>query len=515
MSPMEVSSAADLSSDHELSCDVCIIGSGAGGAVLAAGLCEQGLSVVMLEEGAYRTAENFRSLSERINTPMLYQERGTRSTADLAITILQGRTVGGTTTVNWTTCYRTPERILAHWRQHMGLDDLTEEALAPHFQAVEERLHIERWIEGLVNPNNGALARGCAALGWESHVLRRNVLGCANSGYCGFGCPFDAKQAMHLTYLPDAVANGLELWSCARAERVEVDGDRAVAVHAVAMERDRDRVLAPRITVRPKVVAVCGGAINSPALLLRSGIDHGPLGRRTFLHPVIAVPGVYAERIDPFYGAPQSVSSHHFIDRGPERVGYFLEAAPMHPMLTGSAMPIVGTRQAVEMANLAHISGLIALHVDGLLPGDDGGTVSVKGDGRIALDYPVRPWIQEAMAASHVSLAKVHLAAGAERVFTMHGDPVELTGEADLAQLATRRYGAHEHAIFSAHQMGGCTMHADPGQGVVDPQHRHHRVPNLFVVDGSALPTALGVNPSETIYGLAHRARRFVGEAAS
>ncbi len=512
---MDVHSGESLTQDHEVACDVCIVGSGAGGAVLAAGLAEQGLRVVMLEEGAYRTADDFRALSERLNTPMLYQERGTRSTMDTAITILQGRTVGGSTTVNWTTCFRTPERILAHWREHMGLEGLDAEALAPHFAAVEERLGIQRWEPSLVNGSNGALARGAAALGYEPFVLRRNVRSCANSGYCGFGCPFDAKQAMHLTYLPDAVGRGMELWSCVRAERIEVEGDRAVAVHAVAMEADRDRARPHRIVVRPKVVAVCGGAINSPALLMRSGIDHGPVGRRTFLHPVIAVPGHYSERIDPFYGAPQSISSHHFIDRGVGRMGIFLETAPLHPMLTGSAMPIFGARQAEEMAHLPHLAGFIALHVDGLLPGDDGGTVHLRGPGRVGLDYPMQPWLVEGMKASHEILARIHLAAGAKRVFTMHREPVELLGEADLPRLAALPYGRHEHAIFSAHQMGGCGMHADPTQGVVDVEHRHHRVPNLFVVDGSALPTALGVNPSETIYGLAHRARRFVGEAAS
>ncbi len=512
---MNVRSGAELHADHEVECDVCVVGSGAGGAVLAAGLTARGLKVVMIEEGAYRTSEDFRALSERVNTPMLYQERGTRSTSNVAITILQGRTVGGGTTVNWTTCFRTPERILSHWGSHMGLDALAPGSLDDHFAAVEERLNIQPWQEDLVNANNAALARGCEALGWDAHVLRRNVKGCANSGFCGFGCPFDAKQAMHLTFLPDAVKAGMELWSSMRAERIEVAGDRAVAVHAVAMDRDRDRTREVRLTVRPKVVTVCGGAINSPALLMRSSIDHGPLGRRTFLHPVVAVPGEYRERIEPFYGAPQSVSSHHHIDRGDDRMGFFLEAAPLHPMLTGSAMPVFGARAAKEMAALPHLAGLIALHVDGLLPGDDGGTVRLRGDGRIAVDYPVKPWLQEAMAASHAALARVHLAAGAKRVITMHQQPTELWSEADLPKLAEARFGAHAHAIFSAHQMGGCAMHADPALGVVDVEHRHHRVPNLFVVDGSVLPTALGVNPSETIYGLAHRARPFVADAAS
>jgi len=508
-----IRSSTELTADHEVRADVCIVGSGAGGAVLAAGLCARGLSVVLLEEGGHRTSRDFRVLQERVNTPMLYQERGARSTSDLAIGILQGRTVGGGTTVNWTTCFRTPDRILRHWREHHGLEPLTPDALQPHFQAVEERLSIRRWNPDLLNRSNEALRRGCEALGWEVEVLRRNVKGCANSGYCGFGCPFDAKQAMHLTYLPDAVADGLQLWADTRAERIELQGDRAVAVHAVGMHPERDRPTDRRLVVRADVVVSSAGAINGPALLMRSGITDGPVGRRTFLHPVIAVAGEYAQPTSPWYGAPQSASSHQFIDRGPERMGFFMESCPLHPMLAGSAFPLFGTDQRNTMARLDHTAGLIALHVDGLLDGDDGGTVRLRSDGRIALDYPITPRLVEAVRASHEALARVHLAAGATAAHTLHLSPVSMTSEADLPRLADAPYGAHEHAMFTAHQMGGCAMSADPRDGVVDVDLRHHRVHNLFCVDGSVFPTALGVNPSQSIYGLAHRARDAVASA--
>ena len=508
-----IRSSSEWTRDHEVNADVCIIGSGAGGSVLAAGLCAAGLDVVMLEEGGHHTVQDFRALDEAVNTPMLYQERGTRATSDLAITILQGRSVGGGTTINWTTCFRTPDRILAHWRRHHGLEAWTPSDLRPHFEAVEQRLHIHRWKEELLNGNNQALWRGCHALGWEAEVLRRNVKGCANSGYCGFGCPFDAKQAMHLTFLPDAVAAGLQLWADTRAERIEVEGGRAVAVHAVAMDPDRDRAAGHRLTVRAKVIVSSGGAINGPALLLRSGLSQGPVGRRTFLHPVIAVAGAYDERISPWYGAPQSASSHQFIERGPEHVGFFMEACPLHPSLTGGAFPLFGEAQLDVMCQLAHTSALLALHVDGLVEGDDGGVVSLRGDGRVAVDYPVRAPLIEAMRASHEALCRVHLAAGATEARTLHLSPVRVSEQAHLARLDTVPYGAHEHAIFTAHQMGGCAMGASAERSVVDSDLRHHHVPNLFCVDGSVFPTALGVNPSESIYGLAHRARKAVGEA--
>jgi choline dehydrogenase-like flavoprotein len=500
----EILTVEDLSENVDLSCDVCIVGSGAGGSVLAAGLVARGLSVILLEAGGHHTNADF-DLQEATAFPMLYQDRGTRTTADLGITILQGRSVGGSTTVNWTTCYRTPERILDHWRSHHGVEGLDAEVLKPHFEAVEARLNIHEWPSALINNNNGALKRGCETLGFEHGVIRRNTRGCVNSGYCGFGCPVNGKQAMHVTYIPDAIEGGLRVFANCRADRFETQGNKVVAVHASVMEKDRDRPTGTSVVIRPKVAISSGGAINGPALLLRSGLDdHGRVGKRTFLHPVVVVVGEYEEPINAFYGAPQSVASHQFVDRGADKIGYFIEAAPLHPMMAATAYPGLGGDMAAYMSRLPYFAPFIGLSVDGLMLGDDGGTVSLRPDGRIRLDYPVKPHLIEAMRHAHVTLARLQFAAGAKRASTVHRHPVALNSDADLGKLLTCPYGTLEHTIFSAHQMGGCSMGKDPENSVVNARLRHHRVENLYVVDGSVMPTALGVNPSETIYGLAH-----------
>lgn len=503
---------ADITADIDWSCDVCIVGSGAGGSVLAAGLVEAGLDVVMIEEGSRVTHKDF-TLHEAQAIPDMYQDQGTRATADRAITVLQGRTVGGTTTINWTTCFRTPERILSHWQQHFGIE-LGAEELAPHFEAVEKRLSIETWAEAMANKNNQALLTGARALGWEAGPLRRNVKGCANSGYCGLGCPVDGKQAMGITYIPDAVAGGMRLLANVRAEKFVVDNGRVTEVAGQVMTPKAPLPDGPKVRVKAKVFVSSAGAINGPRLLLMSGLDRGGLvGRRTFVHPVVSIAGEYEEVVNPFWGAPQSAGSHEFIDRGSDRVGFFLEAAPLQPLFAAVAFNSFGQELMDVMARLPHVSSLLSLSVDGLVDGDEGGVVTVRKDGRADLDYPVGPALMESFRASHDVLARIHLAAGAKRAASLHSPPVELRSEADLHRLASAEYGAHKHAIFTAHQMGGCTMGADPERSVVDLDHRFRGVDNLFVVDGSVLPTALGVNPSQTIYGLAHRARRFVGEA--
>jgi choline dehydrogenase-like flavoprotein len=165
------------------------------------------------------------------------------------------------------------------------------------------------------------------------------------------------------------------------------------------------------------------------------------------------------------------------------------------------------------MSPLSHTAVIIAVHRDGFLPQEEGGTVSLRKDGRIRIDYPVGPELSEAMKSAHRHLAQIHLAAGVQTVGTLHNDPIMMQSEQELSRLEAAGYGALEHTIFTAHQMGGCAMGADPSTSVVDTTLRHHQVPNLYVVDGSVFPTSLGVNPSQTIYSLAHWAADGVASA--
>ena len=280
------------------------------------------------------------------------------------------------------------------------------------------------------------------------------------------------------------------------------------------MRRGTSARAGPAVSVDAKVVVAAGGAINSPALLLRSGLDaKGRVGRRTWLHPVVGVTGQYTEAINGFYGAPQSAASHAFAERGPGQIGFFMETAPVQPMLIAMGTSLVGGPLATLMGQLDHMGVLLALSIDGLLPEEEGGTVTLKADGRPSVSYPVGPALVESMKEGHKRLAALHLAAGAQAVYTNHASLPALRSQADLASLDTASYGSFHHGIFTAHQMGGCSMGGDPASSVVNNRHQHHHVDNLFVVDGSVLPTALGVNPSETIYGLAHRAASFVADA--
>ncbi len=517
MSQGRIFTGDELREDKTVQCDVCVIGSGSGGGWLAHELVAKGLSVVLLEEGGYHTRREF-DLTEATAFPKLYQELGNRSTEDFAIQILQGRSVGGGTTVNWCSSFRTPKRILDLWRDRHGVTGLSEETLTPHWEAIEQRLHIQEWPLERINANNRLLWEGLGKLGYSRGLIRRNVNNCANLGYCGMGCPIDAKQSTLVTVIPDAVKQGLTVYANASARRLETQGRRIVRVHAEVQDPEQDRPSGHKLTVEAKTTAVCCGALNSPALLLRSGLTgDGQVGKRTFLHPAVTMGALFDEPVEAFSGAPQSVHSHQFIERGADKLGFFVEVPPVHPMLAATVFTGFGEKHQALLSRLPHWQVCIGITVDGVLDGDEGGTVSLRDHGysRLKIQYPLGERHWEAFRFACREMAKIQFAAGAKQVMSLHTDPVMLSSEKDLDKLDAAPWEPLRVRVATAHQMGGCGMGKDPKTSVVDSTLRYHALDNLFVVDGSALPTALGVNPQLTLFGIARWGAQHVAASVS
>jgi choline dehydrogenase-like flavoprotein len=490
-------------SDLELSADVCVIGSGAGGAVTASVLAAAGVSVLLVEEGGYYTNRDFDML-EAHTIPKLYQESMQRTTADLSIAILQGRAVGGTTVVNWTTSFRTPEDVVDHWAKKHAVGGFKYADLVPHYEAIEARLGIHQVDVQAMNRNNRKLYDGCKAKGWEVGPTRRNVYQCIQSGYCGMGCPINAKRSMLVTLIPDAIDAGAKLLFRARVDKLESAAGEITAARATLLDESGYGVTGKRATIKAKRFVLAGGAINSPAVLLRSGLnENGVVGTRTFLHPVIGSTGLYAEPIEAFVGAPQTAASHAFAHRGDE-VGLFLEAAPGYPMLASTALPGHGDAHRKLMESVQRRTVHIAIAIDGFHDDVPGGTVKLRPSGAPLLDYPIPPKIWRAFQFAQKKLAEIGFASGATEVSTLHDPPITMKSEKEIDLIDRARWEPCSVGVFTAHQMGGCRMGDDPQRSVVRSEDlRHHTIKNLWVIDGSVFPTSLGVNPQESIYGLA------------
>ncbi|MBI4984822.1 MAG: GMC family oxidoreductase, partial [Rhodocyclales bacterium] len=468
--------AAQLTADTALETDVAIVGRGAGGGMPAEILSRAGLKVVLIEEGPLQTSADFR-MREADAYPQLYQESAARKTRDKAINIMQGRGVGGSTTVNWTSSFRTPPSTLAYWQERLGLADLGVQELAPWFARVEERLGIAPW-NFAPNANNALLQTGGAALGLKVQAIRRNVRGCWNLGYCGMGCPTDAKQSMLVTTIPAALAAGATLYSRLRAERLEWRNGSATALACRAMSADGLRATGARVDVRARHFVLAGGAINTPALLLRSAAPdpHHLVGRRSFLHPTLISAAQFADPVDGHAGAPQSLYSDHYLEQQPVDgpIGFKLEAPPLHPVLFATTMQGFGNAHAQMMRNFTHTHVLLALLRDGFHADSDGGRVELRDDGTPVLDYPLSDFVWDGVRRAWLAMAEIQFAAGALALMPVH-EQATLYRSWREAQAAIERLPLKPLAarVVSAHVMGGCAMGAAATRGVVDSRGRH------------------------------------------
>lgn len=497
--------ASTLTADRQFEADVVIVGSGAGGAMAAEQLCLAGFKVILLEMGSLYEGKNFKQ-QERWAYPALYQDGAGRKTLDQSIGILQGRTVGGSTTVNWTTSIRTPQKTLDYWRTEFG-SDLTSENLAPYFQQAEQRLNIHPWPVP-PNANNDKLRQGCEALGWQYTVIKRNVNGCANLGYCGMGCPINAKQSMLVSTIPAAMQAGAMLISRVSARELKWKNDQVQSLVAVPVDQYYQPTSKLKLSFKAKHYIVAAGAIGSPALLLRSKVPDpsGRLGKHTYLHPSVISGALFEETIAGHSGAPQSIYSDQFIWPAAEEIGFKLEVPPLHPVLMATKLTGIAQSHAALMQQFNQLQVIIALLRDGFHPDSQGGTVVLSEQGEPVVDYPLSDYLWQGVQKAYLAMAEIQFAAGAKSVLPIHQDAKLYSSwrqaREAIKALPLQKYRA---TLASAHVMGGCNLSANPDKGVVNLQGRHHQLENLSVFDGSVFASSLGANPQLTIYALTLR----------
>jgi choline dehydrogenase-like flavoprotein len=324
------------------------------------------------------------------------------------------------------------------------------------------------------------------------------------------GCPTNAKQSMLVTTIPSALDHGATLVTRARAERLLFTGDKVDGLACTLLDAAGLHPTGHQLRVRARHYVLAGGAINTPALLLRSKAPDpdGQLGKRTFLHPTLVSAALFAQRVDGYAGAPQTVYSDHFLHTqaidGP--LGFKLEAPPLHPVLLATTMQGFGREHAEMMRHFPRLAGMLALLRDGFHPESQGGAVGLHGDGLPVLDYPLNDPVWDGARRALLTMAEIQFAAGASGVQVAHERaPRYASWNEARAGIAALPFERHLTRVVSAHVMGGCAMAGDGHAGVTAPDGRYRGLANVSVHDGSLFPTSIGANPQLSIYGITAR----------
>ncbi len=484
--------------------DVCVVGSGAGGGVAAAILAEAGLDVVVLEMGDDFAEPDF-DRQELTAYRNLYYRGGPFATdEDGQITMLAGSALGGGTTVNWSTCLRPPDHVRREWAGSFGLEGLDGADFDAHLDAIAERISVNDRCSDW-NGANERLMEGCETLGYSARRAMRNAQPNAyrpeTAGFIGYGDRSGSKQGTAQTYLRDAAEHGARIVVQCRAEQIEVRDGRVVGViaHSVGQQR--------KIHVRTPRVVLSAGSLESPALLLRSGIGGPAVGRYLKLQPGAAVLGVYEEHQQLWWGAPQTSLCDHFADLG-DGYGFLIECGGANAGLGASAQPWASAEQHKEFMERAwQVAPFLVFIRD-------------RGEGQVLLGDGGRPVVRysfsderdrDALLQGMIELARLHAAAGAEEIYPVHRELLrwERAREPDLSGYLSRlrklSFAPADLPLYATHLLCSARMGLDPETSVADPSGRLHDVEGAWVADASSCPTPPGVNPMLTTMALARR----------
>ncbi|WP_101676184.1 GMC family oxidoreductase [Alloalcanivorax mobilis] len=505
-SGLPVVQASDIAeATVNLEADVVIVGSGAGGAVTAYELARRGKRVIVLEAGPYIPS---RAFTERFATSLetLYQDHGAQTNKSGDLLVLQGACVGGSTVVNACVCFRTPDFILQDWQRDFGLTELTPEAMAPYFERVEKNLSIEENKEHEIARHGQLIRAGANKLGWSVKPFKRNIRDCALTGHCLSGCKTERKQSMLVSYLPWATAHGARIYADTRVTRVLTDNDRAIGVRAEVIGHDGVKVA--DMTVKAPRVIVAAGAVQTPLLLLKSGVANrsGQVGKNFACHPSLYVSARYPQPVHAWRGAMLGVYVDQFMH--PDNGGFVLEDGGAGVVeMAMSAEPGTGKPFMDFMGDARYLAGIVTLIHD-----HNVGTIRWD-DERKVIDYQLADADFPSMKRALKAAARLHLAAGAEVVYVPSSERLEIRSEADIDATVEALENAPQHLrMVSYHPQGSCRMGADPQHSVVNVDGESHDVKGLYIADASLLPTSIIVNPQVTVYALATRiAERMVG----
>jgi choline dehydrogenase-like flavoprotein len=506
----------DLAGPRTVEADVCVIGSGCGGATIAHELAQRGRRVVILERGGYYPEATWDQDEINMNAK-LSADRSLRASADGGTLLLGGNNVGGASVHYWADSYRAPDDRLYLWQQRYGVTGHTPADLAPAWDALTESHNVHPAGEEFHNRMNQLLRAGAERLGWEGHPVPQARRGCVKSGHCMQGCNYRAKQSQLVTHIPKTLALGAELYADVQAEQLQFGNGDVSALRCRVVHRPSNRPSDITLTVKAKVFVLAAGGYNSAPFLLRNKLKSKlpMLGRNFGMNPTAIVHGLYDEDIILWRNIPAAFGVEQFrlarFDEAGryEEGGYLLMANQFQPGLLGSMMPLTGEPLGEWMSQMARIGGTIGWIDD---PPDELGEITLHRDGSTKVEYPYGPLTQAILKDLIRKSVQVQFAVGARKLLVAGSDALVLESLADVPKIESLRIRAGGLAMAAPHPSGGCIMGRTPKDSVTDSSHRVHGFDNLFVADSSVFPTPVSVDPSFTIMAFSHVAARHVHE---
>ncbi len=485
--------------------DVCVVGSGAAGAIIAAKLAENGRSVLLLEKGGYYDAEDMNQ-REVDMMPLLWKNAGANFTDNLRIAIAQGQCLGGSTVINDAVCFKTPETVREQWRG-MGVN-ISDQQWDKALDEVWREINVSKVKQEELNDNNLMLKKACETEGYKSSENDRNCKDCMRCGFCHLGCHYETKQDMLVTYIRRALQSSeIKIYCNCNAEKISysngmVNGLEGNFIDATGQARFKIRVNA-------KVVIVSAGAIASSQILLKNKVAEGKAGRGLSLHPAPFLLGKFQQAINAYNGIPMAYTCHEFgVTNGVEDGGFLIESIFLPILQFSLGIPSFLKEHAELMQDFTHYTMAGVMIRDG-----PNGTVCLSESGNPKVHYALSPKDIKNMSKGLQVLAEMWFNIGAQQVISGHQDVIRLNSKADIPRLVNAvETNPNGLLVASAHPQGGNRMGEDPTICVVDSNCKVHGFNNLYVCDASVFPTSLGVNPQITVMALATRTADHINE---